>query len=406
MYTKVVKDTKVDKIPDAAEWKVANIQTGKFDTITGYVNVMYLESYTLLRHISWKNYQDAKNFLNINDVNVNSRDAFSLTSLFYASRFGNEEIVTLLLKKGAKVDLACDANSTPLIQASKKGHVGVVRILLENKADWKHKDDNGKTALDHAIEGKHTDVINLLNDAAANKESESKANSDGKAKSESKDNSDGKNKSESKDNSDGSTNTVKSGKSDSTNTDKSGSPGSTNTVKSGKGKMTYANGDIYEGDWKDGNISGKGKMTYANKDIYEGDWKDGKMSGKGKMSKTVDGKQIVVEGNFENGSFIPDKSFFQKISSNYIDPVKNSIGDKVKLVQEKVGDNNLKIAGVGAALGAAYLGYKWLNKGKSSSNTKDSGSSSKRNKNRRYTKNKRKDNRSTRKRKRSRKVSR
>ena len=55
VYTKVVKDTKVDKIPDAAEWKVANIQTGKFDTITGYVNVMYLESFCPYTKLQKKN---------------------------------------------------------------------------------------------------------------------------------------------------------------------------------------------------------------------------------------------------------------------------------------------------------------------------------------------------------------
>jgi len=40
--------------------------------------------------------------------------------------------------------------------------------------------------------------------------------------------------------------------------------------------MTYSNGDVYEGDWRDGNPHGKGKMTYSNGHVYEGDWRDGK----------------------------------------------------------------------------------------------------------------------------------
>lgn len=56
------------------------------------------------------------------------------------------------------------------------------------------------------------------------------------------------------------------------------------------GKYTYANGDVYEGQWKNGKKDGKGKdgykvigtMNYANGDKYDGQWKDDKKSGLGK----------------------------------------------------------------------------------------------------------------------------
>jgi hypothetical protein len=44
--------------------------------------------------------------------------------------------------------------------------------------------------------------------------------------------------------------------------------------------MTYVNGDVYEGEWKDGKQHGKGKMTWVIGRVYEGEWKDGKMAGK------------------------------------------------------------------------------------------------------------------------------
>jgi uncharacterized protein (DUF1697 family) len=50
------------------------------------------------------------------------------------------------------------------------------------------------------------------------------------------------------------------------------------------GKMTYANGDIYDGDWNDDNKYGIGEMTYANGDIYFGDWEDNKKNGDGEMT--------------------------------------------------------------------------------------------------------------------------
>ena len=42
-----------------------------------------------------------------------------------------------------------------------------------------------------------------------------------------------------------------------------------------------ANGDKYEGQWKDGQANGLGTCVYANGDIYEGQFKDDKRHGQG-----------------------------------------------------------------------------------------------------------------------------
>ena len=39
---------------------------------------------------------------------------------------------------------------------------------------------------------------------------------------------------------------------------------------------TYANGDKYVGEYKDGKLHGQGTFTYANGDKWVGEWKDGK----------------------------------------------------------------------------------------------------------------------------------
>ncbi len=52
----------------------------------------------------------------------------------------------------------------------------------------------------------------------------------------------------------------------------------------GKGKMTYKNGKVYDGEWRNGNRHGVGKMVYYySGSFYEGDWVDGLKHGKGKM---------------------------------------------------------------------------------------------------------------------------
>ena len=41
----------------------------------------------------------------------------------------------------------------------------------------------------------------------------------------------------------------------------------------GQGKMTYYDGDLYEGSFLDGNREGHGKYLYSHGDSYEGNWK-------------------------------------------------------------------------------------------------------------------------------------
>ena len=51
----------------------------------------------------------------------------------------------------------------------------------------------------------------------------------------------------------------------------------------GEGKLTYADGDMYEGEWKDGKMEGHGTYYYADGDQYVGDWRDDKRHGYGKV---------------------------------------------------------------------------------------------------------------------------
>lgn len=49
----------------------------------------------------------------------------------------------------------------------------------------------------------------------------------------------------------------------------------------GLGVYKYANGDVYEGQFKDGYMHGKGLYRFSDGDTYEGDFSDGVMHGKG-----------------------------------------------------------------------------------------------------------------------------
>ena len=46
-------------------------------------------------------------------------------------------------------------------------------------------------------------------------------------------------------------------------------------LRCGKGKYTYSNQDVYNGDFKDNRKHGIGRLTYADKSEYYGQWVNG-----------------------------------------------------------------------------------------------------------------------------------
>ncbi len=79
---------------------------------------------------------------------------------------------------------------------------------------------------------------------------------------------------------------------------------STNKAKSSvsqkpiKTKETFANGDVYIGEHKDGKQHGQGKKVFYDGDLYVGEWKDGEKHGKGTYTFAIGD---VFEGEYKDG---------------------------------------------------------------------------------------------------------
>jgi hypothetical protein len=66
----------------------------------------------------------------------------------------------------------------------------------------------------------------------------------------------------------------------------------------GKGTATYANADIYEGFFQNGQRHGYGKYSYNTGEVYEGDFRENLKHGIGKMTY---GPKGIYHGYFESG---------------------------------------------------------------------------------------------------------
>ncbi|KAF7538223.1 hypothetical protein G7Z17_g12680 [Cylindrodendrum hubeiense] len=91
------------------------------------------------------------------------RDDSELTPILFASEFGHEGVVKLLLQAGADFDQKDDDwGRTPISWASGRGHKSVVELLLEAGADFNQKDDSGRTPIAWAPKEGYESMVQLL----------------------------------------------------------------------------------------------------------------------------------------------------------------------------------------------------------------------------------------------------
>ena len=63
----------------------------------------------------------------------------------------------------------------------------------------------------------------------------------------------------------------------------------------GRGKLSWVDGSLYEGEWKNDMSNGKGRLIHSDGDVYEGEWVDGMAHGQGTLRTRV--SKILHQGN-------------------------------------------------------------------------------------------------------------
>ena len=100
-------------------------------------------------------------------VDLNQQDRNGKTALFAAAAAGLDQMVSLLVQRGAGVDIADKSGASPLAAAAAKGRSLAVAGLIGAGADLDSQDNDGCTALHHAAFGGHGEVITALLAAGA-----------------------------------------------------------------------------------------------------------------------------------------------------------------------------------------------------------------------------------------------
>lgn len=59
-------------------------------------------------------------------------------------------------------------------------------------------------------------------------------------------------------------------------------------MRDGNGTDFFANGDVYTGEYKNGNPEGVGMYKWANENTYKGEFKNGMKHGKGRWRKAAE----------------------------------------------------------------------------------------------------------------------
>ncbi|KAM8976483.1 M-phase phosphoprotein 8 [Pelodytes ibericus] len=96
------------------------------------------------------------------EYNLDQEDSSGMTLVMMAAAAGQDDLLRLLLKKGAKINARQKNGTTALIHAAEKNYLTTVALLLEAGAYVNMQQATGETALMKACKRGNSDIVRLL----------------------------------------------------------------------------------------------------------------------------------------------------------------------------------------------------------------------------------------------------
>ncbi|XP_016151752.1 PREDICTED: M-phase phosphoprotein 8, partial [Ficedula albicollis] len=113
-------------------------------------------------------YMTVKMALSSNEeYNLNQEDASGMTLVMLAAAGGHDDLLRVLIRKGAEVNGRQKNGTTALIHAAEKNFLTTVAILLEAGAYVNMQQSNGETALMKACKRGNSDIVRLMIESGA-----------------------------------------------------------------------------------------------------------------------------------------------------------------------------------------------------------------------------------------------
>ena len=134
----------------------------------GYVrNINFVDDIgvTALHHAASRGYNDIVQLLLTRGASIEAMDIINDTPLHYAAWHGNTSTVELLLSKGASIEAVNKDSNTPLHYVAMGGHTSIVELLLSNGASIEATNKDNNTPLQLARRFGETRVVKLLEKA-------------------------------------------------------------------------------------------------------------------------------------------------------------------------------------------------------------------------------------------------
>ena len=154
--------------------------TKRLKSTLGYVrNINFLDDSgaTALHKAASGGYNDIVQLLLTKGASIEAVDKDNDTPLHLAARSGHTSTVKLLLSKGASIEVTSYYNHTPLHFAANYGHTSIVELLLSKGASVEAMDEDNDTPLHLAARHGRTSIVELLLSKGASIEATSKGNS-------------------------------------------------------------------------------------------------------------------------------------------------------------------------------------------------------------------------------------
>jgi ankyrin repeat protein len=128
-----------------------------------------MENY--INFLKKKEYHKAIEFISKIDTGINEiKDKFGNTMLHFAVIESNEEIIKLLLNKGADINKQYINGNTVLHEAIKKNSPGIIKLLLDNGADIFIENHSSISPVDLTIETGNIDIFKIIIENNVNKQ--------------------------------------------------------------------------------------------------------------------------------------------------------------------------------------------------------------------------------------------